>query len=247
MSDKVQRQRFEYKYRITESKAQQIRFHIQSFLELDEFGATQPDRSYTVNSLYLDSPNMHTYNTTINGDRNRFKLRVRYYDSEETPIFFEIKRRFNKVIRKDRARVKHSAFQAVINGEIPRMEHLVNKTTDQIEALKSFSYLMNQLNASPKMKVSYRREAYELADSNAVRVTFDRHVYGSPYTSTNLFKKDYRKVSVFGNQVILEIKFTDRYPIWLNELIQRFHLRQTSAAKYVDSIIRNKEKKLQIA
>jgi len=41
---------------------------------------------------------------------------------------------------------------------------------------------------------------------------------------------------VFGDQVILELKFTDRFPNWFRELVESYHLMQCGAAKYVDGI-----------
>ena len=91
--DKMQQQRFELKYIIKEDVARAVRDFVSGYLEIDEYGATLPNFSYPVHSLYLDSDDLHLYRTTINGDKNRFKLRLRFYDNRsEAPIFFEIKR-----------------------------------------------------------------------------------------------------------------------------------------------------------
>ncbi|HLR89596.1 MAG TPA: polyphosphate polymerase domain-containing protein [Balneolaceae bacterium] len=243
MIDRLQRQRFELKYFISEEKAQQIRFYVESFLKCDEFGITQPDRSYLVHSIYLDSPNMRTYMDTINGNRNRFKLRIRYYDHEDSPVFLEIKRRYNKVIRKSRARIHRHAIPELLGGQIPAPVHLVHESREQMDALTNFCTLLNRLNARPTVHVSYFREAYEQEGSNSVRVTFDRQVKYQRVTSPELFRGTPDSRSVFGKKVIFEIKFTDTFPHWLKELTQFFHLQQTSAAKYVDSIVRMREQK----
>lgn len=247
MEDKVQKQRFELKYRISEAKAQQMRYFVEDYLHCDTYGRTKPNRSYPVHSLYLDSKHLKTYQDTINGDRNRFKLRVRYYESEDTPVYFEVKRRYNKVIRKKRAKVHRHAVKDILLGQLPTYGHLVNKTPDQLEALEYFCYLQNQLQATPKMHVTYFREAYELDGSNAVRVTFDRFVKSTPHVSYELREDMPNYLSVFGNTVILELKFTDRFPFWLQELTQLFHVRQQSAAKYVDSVENLKFKKIEMA
>lgn len=243
----LQKQRFEMKYRISEAKAQQIRFFVQNYLKCDSFGVTQPDLSYSVNSLYLDSPSLKTYQDTINGDLNRFKLRIRYYDYDDTPVFFEIKRRHNKVIMKKRARVHRWAVKDILTGQIPTSEHLVNKTSEDFQTIEEFSYLQNLLIAKPTMHVSYFREAYELEHSNSVRVTFDRNVKSNPDVDFELMKNSLGDFPVFGDTVILELKFTDKFPNWLQELTQLFHLRQESAAKYVDSIEGLKFRKIEMA
>lgn len=234
--ERLQRQRFELKYKISDAKAQQIRFFVQNYLPCDSFGITQPDLSYKVNSLYLDSDELKTFQDTINGDRNRFKLRIRYYNYSDSPVYFEIKRRHNTVIRKKRAKVHRWAVKELLAGQFPIMNHLVDDSAEQREALEEFSYLQNLLLAKPTMHISYRREAYEPAENNSVRVTFDRKVRSSEVKGGNLLLDRSGDFKVFGDDVILELKFTDRFPNWLQELTQLFHLRQESAAKYVDSI-----------
>ena len=97
--DKLQLQRFELKYVVNERKALAVRDFVSSYLDVDEYGATLPNFSYPVHSLYLDSDDLSLYQTTINGDKNRFKLRLRYYDGrEDSPVFFEVKRRTNNTM-----------------------------------------------------------------------------------------------------------------------------------------------------
>lgn len=225
----------------------EIRHFVNRYLAIDPFGATQSDLSYPVHSLYIDSPSMKTFHDTINGNRNRYKLRIRYYENgTKNPVFFEIKRRFDRVITKKRARVHRKHVRNLLNGQMPIMDHVVNSTAKELEALDHFCFLVNQIQARPKIHVSYQREAYELEDSNAVRVTFDRNVQSQREFGFALKTQLDQPTDVFGNQVIMEIKFTSRYPMWLQELTERFHLRQDSAAKYVDGIVKIGPRKLAI-
>src|SRR6059036_882342 len=115
--DKMQQQRFELKYIIKEDVALAVRDFVSGYLEIDEYGATLPNFSYPVHSLYLDSDDLHLYRTTINGDKNRFKLRLRFYDNRsEAPIFFEIKRRMNNIISKQRGGVRRDAVDWLLAG-----------------------------------------------------------------------------------------------------------------------------------
>ena len=235
--DKLQKQRFEIKYIISESKAQMIRHFTQNYLDIDTFGATQPRFSYPVHSLYLDSNHLRTYHDTINGNRNRFKLRVRFYENgDSSPVYFEIKRRYDKVIYKKRAKVKRKNAEDLIMGHFPRMSHLVEPRIENLQALERFCMLSNELNARPKVHVSYLREAYEREDSNAVRLTMDREVTTEYENRIRFSAEQTEPVSVFGKKVILELKFTNRFPQWMQELAQRLNLQPCSAAKYVDGI-----------
>src|ERR1041385_5619228 len=107
MAQELQLQRYEQKYLVPERVALQVRDFVAAYLEIDEYGATLPNFSYPVHSLYLDSDQLCLYQATINGDKNRYKLRLRFYDNRaEAPIFFEIKRRLNNIISKQRGGVR---------------------------------------------------------------------------------------------------------------------------------------------
>src|SRR5205814_318833 len=43
-------------------------------------------------------------------------------------------------------------------------------------------------------------------------------------------------VLTFGRQVVLELKFTNRFPDWFRELVRVFNLMQFSASKYCEGI-----------
>ncbi|HTG43934.1 MAG TPA: VTC domain-containing protein, partial [Verrucomicrobiae bacterium] len=135
--DKLQTSRFEQKYIINEEVALQIRDFVRSYLELDENGVGKPNFSYPVHSLYLDSDELKLYWTTINGDKNRYKLRLRFYNnSPETPVFFEIKRRMNNCIMKQRGGVRRYAVDNLLGGYLPQPDHLVSKDPKQMLALQ---------------------------------------------------------------------------------------------------------------
>src|SRR5438477_12828807 len=89
---RLQAQRFELKYLIDDAITPQLRDFARSYLELDDYGLGSPQCSYDVHTLYLDSDDLKTYQASVNGSKDRFKLRLRCYDDKaETPVLFEIK------------------------------------------------------------------------------------------------------------------------------------------------------------
>src|SRR5262245_41914911 len=117
--DRMQASRFEQKYLITEDLALNVRDFVRSYLELDENGVGKPNFSYPVHSLYLDSDDLKTYWDTINGNKNRYKLRLRFYNSlPDSPVFFEIKRRMNNCIMKQRGGVRREMVDEVLAGRL---------------------------------------------------------------------------------------------------------------------------------
>lgn len=241
----MQHQRYEYKYIVGEAVALGVRAFVSSYLELDEFGATRPSFSYPVHSLYLDSPDLFLYQNTINGDRNRFKLRLRFYEGgADRPVYFEVKRRVNNTIQKERTAVRRDAVEFLLAGHRPEPGCLVRDTPEALHALETFTGLVHRLAAIPQSHVFYEREAWTDRGDGSVRITFDRDVRTERRHSLSLDPRTIAPVPVFGSAVVLELKFTARFPIWFNHLVQAFGLRQGAAAKYVDGIDRLSERGL---
>lgn len=237
--DRLQGQRFELKYIIEDQVALSIRDFVRSYLELDEFGATMPNLSYPVHSLYLDSPDLKTYLDTINGDKNRFKLRLRFYENRpKAPVYCEIKRRMNNTIAKERGGIVREAVKDLLAGHLPEPDQMVNPIPKQQVALQHFCQLVSELQARPRTHVAYLREAWISRHDNSVRVTLDRQVRTEVSPGATLTTEMTSPVLVFGDKVVLELKFTGRFPDWFKELVRVFGLVQCGAAKYADGVTR---------
>ena len=232
----MQKQRFELKYFMTEETALLVRDFVCSYLDFDEYSVGKPNYSYPVHSLYLDSDTLQLYWETINGNKNRYKLRLRYYStSADAPVFFEVKRRVNNCIMKQRGGVKQEAVPLLLMGHLPQPEHLVSKAPNQLVALQNFCNLAQSIQAVPKAHIYYMREAY-VSDDDQVRVTIDRKVYGAANLDYSITTEMHDPTLGFPNQVILELKFTNRFPDWFRELVRVFGVMQCGAAKYCESI-----------
>jgi hypothetical protein len=235
--DRMQMQRFELKYIIREELALQVRDFVACYLECDEFGATMPNLSYPVHSLYLDSDRLTTYLATINGDKNRYKLRLRFYEERpDAPVFFEVKSRMNNTISKKRGGVRRDAVPSILAGQLPSPSELISKDPKNLAAIQHFCRLMNEIGARPKAHIAYQREAWISRFDNSVRVTMDRQVLCDPEPTTRLSTRMINPIVVFGDSVILELKFTNRFPDWFGELVRAFGLFQCGAAKYADGV-----------
>ncbi len=235
--DKLQTSRFEQKYIIGEEVALRIRDFVHAYLELDENSVGKPEFSYPVHSLYLDSDELKTYWATINGTKNRYKLRLRYYsDPANAPVFFEIKQRMNNCIKKQRGGVRRDAVESLLAGQLPDPSHLVTTDPRHLVAVQNFSRLMLDIGARPKAHIAYLREAYVPHDDNSARLTLDREVRSEPELTARLSTQMTDPILVWGKDVVLELKFTNRFPDWFRELVRVFGLRQCGAAKYADGV-----------
>jgi hypothetical protein len=234
--------RFELKYIIPQRIAVGVRHFVRNYLELDEYGSPTGNHSYPVHSLYLDSPDQKIYARTLNGDRNRFKLRVRYYTEDPaTPVFWEVKRREKDVIIKTRCAIRRTAAGRVLAGHLPTLDELSfpGNPAEQA-AIQEFFRLQFDLNAVPAMHVAYEREAYVLPANNEFRVTMDRSIRVCPRFDGGLGTHMESPFVCTGSgeapddAVVLELKFAERFPDWYRELVQRFNLTQGGAAKYAE-------------
>jgi hypothetical protein len=235
--DRLQTQRFELKYLISEETAAAARQFVRCYLKPDDFAASKPNYSYPVHSLYLDSPDLTTYQAVQTGEKNRFKLRIRYYGDNDEKVHFEIKRRMNDCIAKKRASVRRDAVQDLLSGQPPQLRHLARPDPKQFFALQEFCRLMHSIDAAPKSHVAYMREAWMSPAGNSIRVTFDRQVQCEPEFDCNLLTRLDETVQPFDDKVVLELKYVDRIPNWCIEMVRALGLVRGGAPKYAQGVL----------
>ncbi len=232
----MQASRYELKYWVKPSVADAINAFARPFLEPDP-NYIRGTRGYPVHSLYLDNSNLALYRQTIQGCKNRFKLRIRFYDDEpDSPSFLEIKSRNTSVILKQRAIITKKGSHELLQGNWPSIAELVKGDEKSLKALEDFCRLRDQIGAVGSHYVSYLREAYVSPDSDHVRVTFDRDVKGGYYEQGDPLRIPTRQNAVDHKDTILELKFTDRFPGWMGDLVRNFSLQRTSIPKYCDCV-----------
>jgi hypothetical protein len=124
----------------------------------------------------------------------------------------------------------------LLGGFLPGPEHLLRSDAKSLSAIQNFLRLTERLHAHPVAHVAYLREAYVHPTSEHVRVTLDRQVRVESRTTATFSTKMHNPALPFGDRVILEIKFTDRFPDWCRTLVERFGLMQCGAAKYCEGL-----------
>ncbi|MCX5636402.1 MAG: polyphosphate polymerase domain-containing protein [Planctomycetota bacterium] len=233
--DRMLGSRFELKYLVNESKAEAVAQFIKPYLQLDRYSKLQRGGDYPITSLYLDSDDFRLCWESMTGVKNRFKLRIRSYtDEPDYPRFFEIKRRVNAVILKSRARVMDRDVPTLLAGlSLPPQNYSAD-----IETLNQFQLYMNSIKAKPKILIRYLRRAWEGDSETRVRVTFDRKLCycATEEPEVRLGGRGWQWNALTEGSAILEIKFTNRYPAWLNQMIRALDLQAQPISKYATSI-----------
>lgn len=224
--------RFERKYLISERRAEAVRNCLLPHVQADAYLTPDLLRGYPVYSLYLDSPDLALYQAAAQGMKNRFKLRLRYYDEEpDSPLFCEIKRRLDQVVRKQRVGVRKQALMDVLAGR-PVPDDLLLKPGEGRRDLDEFLRLTRALSARPTLIVGYNRQAYLDLRSGNSRITFDRDLCAAAFRPSRGLTTRLSPVRTRQGRVILEIKYTDRLPAWIQDMIRRFELERQSIPKY---------------
>jgi hypothetical protein len=249
-----QRGRYEVKFVVDSERAKAIAQFVRTYLRPTPFNRWRRVPGQPIVSLYLDSPDLFLYRQVCQGHKNRFKLRIRFYDDDpKHPAFLEVKRRINDVIAKQRAMIARSAVEELLNGGWPHPSHWPHPGgliggPEKMGVYSTFWSLANRLRAQGLVYVSYLREAYDCPTDEQLRVTFDRQIHGTPYDGSGKLRLPRTGVPPIVGQplykltadaVVLEMKFDERAPSWMYDLIRAFSLRRCSVSKYcmcVDSL-----------
>lgn len=200
---------------------------------------------YPVHSLYLDSEGKLTFYQQANGQKNRFKLRIRFYkeildfDNPNEFVFLEVKRKVDNVIFKTRSKVHASIAQRICDDldYEPEVKDLApaksaSERSKWEHGLHNFLNLRRNIKAVPAKYTSYKREGSEIAGSNHFRTTLDYDVRGASYNKQlSAMGRDAWVLNEHGG-IIVELKFNGRFPDLYLDLVQRFNMKQSGAAKY---------------
>jgi hypothetical protein len=222
--------RHELKYVITEAQAAMMIACVRPFVPPDSHGRCG---NYPIVSLYLDSSDMRLCRESLEGVKNRFKLRVRSYsDAPDALCSLEIKRRMNRIIAKSRSWVSKTDMPALAGGPGTPAARL----NLQEPRLAQFLYYRTRLSAAPVVRVRYLRQAFECPCGSTLRITFDRQLQFNVTSQPNVCMNGYGWQSFPGQPVVLEIKFTGQFPAWLGRIVRTLEIQDRSFSKYALSI-----------
>ncbi|MBC8465739.1 polyphosphate polymerase domain-containing protein [bacterium] len=231
-------ERKEYKYYVRIEHLDILRSRLLEYMTYDDYCKYPNEKHhYTVRSIYLDDRDMRFYYEKMDGVKIRKKVRIRTYNTAEDnfPAFLEIKRKFNDFIYKERVKTTLDQTPTLLNGGFPNLEG-GNSNFLERSVLNKFVYLIKRRELTPKVLITYEREAFQGVDDQNVRVTFDMNVRSFLYPNMGqIFREQYLK-PLTDSTFILEIKFTGRMPIWIRNIVREFKIRVEAISKYCNGI-----------
>jgi len=228
--------RYELKYLIRPDLAEEIIAFLEPHVEMDDYCCRSDTRSYTVRSIYFDSPDFKCFHEKANGQKAREKFRIRTYnDPASAPVFLEHKRKDGCTYAKKRLLLTASTLKA-----IETLDYNYVNTSGPLNnndlVLERLFFRMSRNAYSPVALVVYDREAYIYPGQDTTRVTFDRNLRTSMFPDLKQIWEEDRLEYLLYNWTILEVKFTYIVPRWLRQLSTRFDLRRQACSKYCTSV-----------
>lgn len=233
---KLHFQRFEFKYLIDADTEARIKRRITPYLQVDPFARDLPGQQYEVVSLYYDSPGFYYYHEKIDGVQRRKKIRLRTYRNNNQFIaygFFEIKRKFDAVILKDRFVLSLADYARLIQDE-DFQETAVFHDQSAKPVIEEYEWERRRRSLAPKILVAYDREPYIGRLNKNFRVTFDKNIRAME--NDNLFFTGNDLTDVSGNQTVMELKFTGTLPFYIKSVIEEFDLDRVAYSKYTNGV-----------
>ena len=211
--------RVEHKYPMNRRQAELFLKKAMPHLEKDVY----PE--YDLHNIYYDTPDNALIINCLGHPQYKEKLRLRTYGEpdEQTPCFLEIKKKFKTTGVKRRIAVSEQEASAYMNEHQPLEDHS--------QIAREIDYLVKRGNLAQKMFIAYHRKAFSGIEERDLRITFDTDIcYRLDHLS--LHKTGEEKMITNEEDVLMEIKVSDRYPLWLTEILTELKLYRQTFSKY---------------
>ncbi len=217
--------RKELKYYINKLQLEEINKRLSFLLSKDEH--TTQEGNYFIRSLYFDDYKNTSYYQVLNGISKREKYRIRYYNYDTSYISLEKKEKTNAMVNKSTLEITKNQAKDLIEGKL-----CINKQNDKL--LNEFILKTKFYGYKPVIIIDYNRISYIYKAGN-VRITLDYNL-SMDYNINNFFEKNNPKIPIIEkNMGILEVKYDEILPNYIDWLLNINNLERTSYSKYLNA------------
>lgn len=214
--------RRELKYPIGEVDYHRVNKLFKSILTPDE---NNGQYGYKIRSLYFDSINNNDYYAKLGGEEVRKKIRLRIYNTKDTFVKLEIKRKINISQIKETVTITKEDAISLINKDY---SVLLKYDSDIAKAAYN---IMTIGQYQPVVLVDYNRIAYVHSENN-IRVTLDSDIRSNEF-DFNMFSEDVIMTPVFDYyNALLEVKFDGELFCWISQALVGLDTTNYSISKY---------------
>ena len=227
--------RYEIKYLVTSQQLRAFEERAKGLLVPDEHNAG--NMGYHNYSIYFDGPGFRYYTEKREGLSERTKPRLRTYRSavngETSAAFFELKHRQGRMVSKSRVQIPLDLARTVLG--ICGPDATAHEDLLAFPILRWFRYLVQRDRLAPSLCVFYHRYAYRCRFGRNLRVTYDMGLQSSLKVSLDAALSSFTYM-LPPNQMLIEVKFRDRIPMWLARTIEQLQLEEISLSKYAQAV-----------
>lgn len=211
--------RYEWKYLISAPTALVLKRRLEQVLTPDPYAL--PGGDYRITSVYFDSPDLAAYREKTDGLLNRSKFRLRYYNDDFSFIRMEEKHKERELVEKTGVRIDRETADALLmRRAVPDKAAVLPRFLDKIER-EAYR---------PSAAVRYRRYSY-CSPVLDVRFSLDMEISGVRASDDLSGLGPFLPV-LPPQAVICEVKYRERLPGFLKDLIADLPRVSTSFSKY---------------
>ncbi len=211
--------RIEKKYLLTADSYERLRDALRSYMEEDEYGL------HTICNIYYDTPDYHLIRRSIEKPVYKEKLRLRSYGipREDSKVFLEIKKKYNKVVNKRRISLGlQEAYRYLEEGVRPEKDSQI---------LREMDFFLERYPLQKGLYLAYDRRALFGKEDPEFRLTFDTNIR-CRWEEMELERGDYGHFLLPAGCRLMESKVMGSTPLWFSSLLSSLHIYPASFSKY---------------
>ena len=216
-------QRIEEKYLLSLEQYDRLRNVLQYLIEPDDYPKS------TICNIYYDTQDYSLIRKSMEKPVYKEKFRLRSYGipKENSPVFMEIKKKFDGIVYKRRVQTEEvAAIDYLAGGKMPAVNDL--------QILNEIEWFRHYYDIIPRMFLAYDRLAFRSIEDPELRITFDRNIRYRT-TELDLTKGDYGTPLLSKDQILMEIKIPGAAPVWLSAILSELEIFPVSFSKYGQS------------
>lgn len=186
---------------------------------VDQYGLS------TICNIYYDTQNYELIRKSVESPAFKEKLRLRSYGvpREEDMVFLELKKKYKGIVYKRRIVLSlEEAVRGIENGKIEGQEGQI---------AREINYFLARNQLMPKVYLAYDRIAMLGIEQPDLRLTFDFDIRARE-DRLALTQGDGGETILHDDDVIMEIKVKDAFPLWMVRTLEEGNIIPTSFSKY---------------
>lgn len=220
MGNQTKFERYEIKFMLTLEQKQRLLRVMEKYMTLDKYGRS------VIRNIYFDTDNYLLVRRSIEKPAYKEKLRIRCYGqaNSNSTVYVELKKKYDDIVYKRRVSLSEQEAMKWVDGE----EHCGKNT----QISKEIDYFLGYYKTlRPAVFLSYEREAYYSNDGSDFRVTFDDTILCRK-NDLSLQSEAYGTPLLPEGTVLMELKCSGGFPMWITRFLSEERIYKTSFSKY---------------